>query len=188
MAERFLPQLGYRKRAHLMNPMLSSLVGGKMSSSDAAHTKIMFLDGSEAVQRKISGAYCKEGDVATNGILPILKETLIPISEFRSKKLWIEGSIECQRQDICRPFCSEDAPKGTVFTIEQDSENGWECKHYKAYAEIEQDFADKKLRPATLKAGALNLLLAPIREAYEQDEGWQAVDKLAYPSDPDYSC
>ena len=174
-----------------MNPMLGSLIGGKMSSSDPAHTKIMFLDGPETVQRKISGAYCEEGDVATNGILPILKEILVPISEFRSKRLWREGSIESQMQDISRPFCREDAPKGTVFTIEQDSENGWEGKNYKAYAEIEQDFADKGLQPATLKAavaGALNLLLAPIREAYEQDEGWQAVDKLAYPSDPDYSC
>lgn len=173
-----------------MNPILSSLVNGKMSSSDPAHTKIMFLDGPETVQQKISGAYCKDGDVVTNGILPILKEIIIPISVFRSKRLWREESIE-SRLDNCRPFCSEDAPEGTVFTIEQDSENGWEGGHYKAYAEIERDFADQRLRSATLKtaiAGALNLLLAPIRKAYEQDEGWQAVDKLAYPSHPDYSC
>ena len=119
-----------------MNPMVGSLVGGKMSSSDPAHTKIMFLDGPETVQRKISGAYCKEGDVATNGILPILKEILVPISELRSKRLWKEVSIESPRQDTSRPFCSEDAPKDTVFTIEQDGENGWEGKHYNTYAEM----------------------------------------------------
>lgn len=176
-----------------MNPMLSSLVGGKMSSSDPAHTKVMFLDGPETVQRKISGAYCQEGDIATNGILPILKEILIPISEFRSKRLWRdEGTVESQRQEnTCKPFCSEDAPEGTLFTIPHDSENGWETKHYKSYEEIEHDFAERKLLPATLKASvadAIDLLLAPIREAYAQDEAWQAVDKLAYPSDPDYSC
>lgn len=210
MAERFLPQLGYRKRAHLMNPMLGSLVGGKMSSSDPAHTKIMFLDGPEAVRRKISGAHCQDGDVTTNGILPILKEILIPISEFRSKRLWrqdqdriVESSSSFPQtqqhrdhknneNDIYQPFCSPDAPLGTVFTIEADVENGWDNKkHYKTYAEIEQDFADKRLRPAILKAAVahtLNRLLAPIREAYARDETWRAVNKLAYPLDPDEVC
>ena len=33
-AEKYLPTLGYKKRAHLMNPMIPGLTGDKMSSSD----------------------------------------------------------------------------------------------------------------------------------------------------------
>jgi tyrosyl-tRNA synthetase len=32
------PKLGYRKRAHLLNPLVPGLSGGKMSSSEAGET------------------------------------------------------------------------------------------------------------------------------------------------------
>jgi len=35
-AKEWLPKLGYRQRAHLINPLVPSLTGGKMSSSDIA--------------------------------------------------------------------------------------------------------------------------------------------------------
>jgi hypothetical protein len=37
-ATEWLPKLGYRVRAHLMNPMMAGLGGQKMSSSDGAGT------------------------------------------------------------------------------------------------------------------------------------------------------
>jgi len=37
-ATELLPKLGYRVRAHLMNPMMAALGGQKMSSSDGAST------------------------------------------------------------------------------------------------------------------------------------------------------
>ena len=177
-----------------MNAMLGSLVGGKMSSSDPPHTKIMFLDDPETVRSKISGAFCEEGNIEKNGILPTLKEILIPISE-----LWLENitaksdgnptkgnSLTGDR----RPFSSKDAPEGTLFTVNPGAKDIGDCKHYQSYEQIEQDFAQKKLHPESLKAAvaeALNQLLAPIRQAYDTNEEWRAVDKKAYP-DPADSC
>jgi len=39
----WLPKVGYRKRAHLMNPMVPGLKGSKMSSSDASETGFTLL-------------------------------------------------------------------------------------------------------------------------------------------------
>jgi tyrosyl-tRNA synthetase len=50
-AEQYLPKLGYKKRAHLMNAMVPGLAGGKMSASDPK-SKIDFLDSSEEVRKK----------------------------------------------------------------------------------------------------------------------------------------
>ena len=63
LGEQFLPDLGYEKRAHLLNELLPSLTGGKMSSSHPAHTTIMFLDDADAVVEKLAGAACPPGTV-----------------------------------------------------------------------------------------------------------------------------
>ena len=47
-AEKYLPQLGYAKRAHLMNPMVPGLQGTKMSSSEI-DSKIDLLDSASDV-------------------------------------------------------------------------------------------------------------------------------------------
>lgn len=182
MAETFLPQLGYRKRAHMMNTMLGSLIGGKMSSSDPPNTKIMFLDGPNTVREKISGAYCEAGEIAKNGILPTLKQILIPISELRVERQKQGHSLSSDQ----KPFCSTNAPKGAVFSVELNTKDGGGCRHYKSYDEIEQEFGQKKLDPVALKeavAEALNQLLAPIRSSYRENKAWQEVDKVAYPGE-----
>ena len=182
MAETFLPELGYRKRAHLMNTMLGSLIGGKMSSSHAPNTKIMFLDGPNTVREKISGAYCEAGEISKNGILPILKEVLIPISELRVQRQKQGHNLSSDQ----KPFCSTDAPTGTVFSVEPNTKDGGVCRHYKSYDEIAQEFGQKKLDPRALKgavAEALNQLLAPIRSSYRENNAWQEVDKVAYPGE-----
>ncbi|KAF7512503.1 hypothetical protein GJ744_001438 [Endocarpon pusillum] len=185
MAETFLPQLGYRKRAHLMNEMLPSLVGGKMSSSDPPNTKIMFLDGPDTVREKIAQANCEAGDIEKNGILPMLKEVLIPISELRVERC-MHDAESLTATGYPRPFCSEDAPKGTVFSVEQGATDSRELRHYMSYSELQDDFLQKKLDPEALKtavAGAINQLLSPIRSAYKENEVWRAADEMAYPGE-----
>jgi len=49
LAKEVLPKIGYKQRAHLMNPMVPGLAGGKMSSSDP-DSKIDLLDGPEIVK------------------------------------------------------------------------------------------------------------------------------------------
>ncbi|KAI0691247.1 tyrosyl-tRNA synthetase [Cerioporus squamosus] len=161
-AELYLPRLGYAKRAHLMNPMVPGLGGGKMSSSDP-NSKIDFLDPPEVVRRKIKNAFCEEGNTAENGVLAFVKAVLIPVSELR---------IERQQGKT-----GADAEEGAK------EEHGGSL-HYKSFEELEADFAAKKLHPKDLKtavADGIIRLLDPIRTAFQQDEEWQKVEKLAYP-------
>jgi len=51
-AEEYMPRLGYKKRIHLMNPMVPGLSGSKMSSSDL-DSKIDLLDTEKDVQNKV---------------------------------------------------------------------------------------------------------------------------------------
>jgi tyrosyl-tRNA synthetase len=58
-AEKYLPVLGYKKRAHLMNTMVGGLSGSKMSSSDP-DSKIDLLDDAKTVENKLKKAFCEE--------------------------------------------------------------------------------------------------------------------------------
>ena len=54
LSDIFLPKLGYKKRIHLMNPMIPSFNsnnGDKMSSSDI-NSKIDFLDSAKSIKKK----------------------------------------------------------------------------------------------------------------------------------------
>jgi len=186
-AELYLPKLGYAKRAHLMNAMVPGLAGGKMSSSDP-NSKIDFLDSAEVVRKKISKAFCEEGNTTENGILAFLEAVLIPISQLRLERL--QGKTAADEEEgqgavgDQKPFISDDAPEGTVFTIELDAKDGGGFRHYATFEEVEKDFAEKKLFPKVLKnavADAINKLLDPIRKSFEESEEWQEVLKLAYP-------
>ncbi|KAJ7485241.1 tyrosine tRNA ligase [Mycena galericulata] len=181
-AELYLPRLGYAKRAHLMNAMVPGLAGGKMSSSDP-NSKIDFLDAPEVVRKKIKAAFCEEGNVAENGILAFVEAVLIPISQLRLENARQGGSIlETTCSDL-KPFATDDAPEGTVFTIERDAKFGGST-HYASFEDLRNDFAEKKLHPKDLKtavANAINRLLDPIRKTFEEDEEAQRIEKLAYP-------
>jgi tyrosyl-tRNA synthetase len=50
-------RIGYKERAHLMNPMVPGLAGGKMSASDP-DSKIDLLDTPEAVKKKLKKSIC----------------------------------------------------------------------------------------------------------------------------------
>merc|ERR1712020_69585 len=56
-AEKYLPALGYAKRAHLMNPMVPGLQGSKMSSSEE-DSKIDLLDSAASLKKKLKKAFC----------------------------------------------------------------------------------------------------------------------------------
>ncbi|KAK4219483.1 tyrosine tRNA ligase [Rhypophila decipiens] len=113
-AERFLPQLGYSRRAHLMNPMLPNLFGDKMSSSHPPNTKIRLLDDEATVKDKVAKAHERSVAAAAaadnttensngtsddlviekdneNGILATLRDILIPISQLQD-----EGIVSSQ--------------------------------------------------------------------------------------------
>lgn len=83
-AEKYLPQMGYGKRAHLMNPMVPGLAGTKMSSSEA-DSKIDLLDEESAVNRKINKAFCEEGNIENNGVLSFVKFVLFPLYSLRGQ-------------------------------------------------------------------------------------------------------
>jgi tyrosyl-tRNA synthetase len=181
-AELYLPRIGYAKRAHLMNAMVPGLVGDKMSSSDA-NSKIDFLDSPEVVRKKIKTAFCEEGNAEKNGVLSFLEAVLIPISQLRlDRRAGADRFLEEGLGDQ-RPFISDDAPIGTVFSIERDEKFGGST-HYKSFADIKEDFKSKVLHPKDLKASVANgivRLLEPIGKAFQENEDWQRIAQLAYP-------
>lgn len=172
-ADRFMPQLGFKKRGHLMNPMLPNLQGGKMSSSHPPNTKIALTDDAETVSKKIFGANTKVATALTNGVMASLRDILIPISHLRTRIGITEGQ---------KSFAGANAPEGTVFSIKTKSGE----EHYSSYEEVEKSLHDGQITVEEINtaiAGAFNQLLATIRKKFTENEEWQAVTKEAYPVD-----
>ncbi|ORX67918.1 tyrosyl-tRNA synthetase [Linderina pennispora] len=152
---KYLPQLGYKKRIHMMNPMVPGLQGTKMSSSDP-DSKIDLLDDAKAVQKKLKKAFCEEGNIENNGVLSFVRYVLFPISHLR------DGKAE--------------------FVISRPEQYGGNST-YHDFETLQQDFADKKIHPGDLKASvaaALNRVLDPIRETFASEE-LQKLVLEAYP-------
>jgi len=153
LADKYLPKLGYKKRIHLMNPMISSFSSndsGKMSSSE--DDKIDLLDTPKKIKKKISKAYCEEGNEKC-GLLEFVELVLFPLCEFRK----------------------------TIFSIKRKEEYGGD-KDYTDYKELEKDFISKDLHPGDLKKGItewLVNLLEPVREHFK-NEYLDNVTKNAY--------
>ncbi|CAE6497960.1 unnamed protein product [Rhizoctonia solani] len=174
-AELYLPKLGYRKRAHLMNAMVPGLTGGKMSSSEA-NSKIDFLDPPAAIKKKIKAAFCEEGVVENNGVLAFVRAVLMRVVEGRLAR----GIPLSQMQ----PLVATDAPEGTLFTISRKPEYGGPA-HFANADHLEKAYAAKEIHPGDLKAAvaeAVASILEPIQKAFEASEEWKAVEKLAYPA------
>jgi len=125
-----------------------------MSSSDE-DSKIDLLDGASAVKKKLSKAFCEEGNIEDNGILAFAKFVIFSVLELRHQ---------------------------TGFVIERTEENGGNLT-FKDYASLELAFAQKELHPLDLKNAAssfINDLLDPIRKKFETPE-LQKITNLAYP-------
>lgn len=160
LAAEQLPSVGFKVRAHLMNPMVPGLAGGKMSASDP-NSKIDLLDPPDVVKSKLKKAQCAPREVEGNGVYSFVEYVLFPISELAHP----EG-------------------KGS-FVINRDEKWGGPVT-YNNIEELKADYVDDKLSPMDLKNGvqeALNAILQPIQAAYQADAEWQKTADLAYPSE-----
>lgn len=151
-AEKYLPSLGYAKRAHLMNPMVPGLQGTKMSSSEA-DSKIDLLDSASDVKKKLKKAFCEPGNITDNGILSFCKFVIFPVI-LRQEKFLIErkeefgGNAEFEKfEDLQAGFATGDIHPGDLK------------------ASVER---------------YLNRMLDPIRKKFEEPELKKLVAK-AYP-------
>ena len=159
LATEALPRIGYKVRAHLMNPMVPGLQGGKMSASDP-NSKIDILDPPEVVRKKISKAFAKPRDLTNNGLLAFIEFVLFPASELRAASLDDPPRFEVKRNGPEPPL------------VYHDMET------------MRKDYVADTLTPQLLKAAvadAINELLAPIRASFDADPDWQKVLPLAYP-------
>ncbi|KAM0751345.1 tyrosyl-tRNA synthetase [Meredithblackwellia eburnea MCA 4105] len=169
-AELYLPRLGYKKRAHLMNTMVPGLAGGKMSSSDP-NSKIDFLDGPAVVKQKIAKAVCAPGVVEENGILAFVRHVIVPIGELMKAQGRGEERVWVDDQDA-------------VFTTKTDPKFGGVVSNFKSADELEAAYAKEDVHPGDLKAAlvqAINALLAPIQKTFKESEAFQKAESLAYP-------
>jgi len=151
-AEKYLPQLGYAKRAHLMNPMVPGLQGTKMSSSDE-DSKIDLLDSAASLKKKLKKAFCEPGNITDNGILSFCKYVIIPV-----------------------------ALKGESFTIKRSEEHGGDASFASyeelenAFAKEEIHPGDLK----SAVERYMNDLLEPVRKKFETPEMKKLING-AYP-------
>jgi tyrosyl-tRNA synthetase len=84
LARELMPKIGYKKPSFVHTPLIDSLLKPKtkMSSSNAS-TLISVRDSGKEIQKKISKAYCVEGDTS-NALMQIMKLVVFP------KKNYIE--------------------------------------------------------------------------------------------------
>jgi tyrosyl-tRNA synthetase len=157
LAEENLPSLGYKKRAHLMNPMVPGLgQGGKMSASDP-NSKIDLLEDPKTVQQKIRKAHAAPGEVEGNGLIAFVENVIFPIEVLRHGK--------------------------GFFTISRPEQYGGKIT-YESIDTLKSDYASGALSPQDLKLGvtdAINDLLAPIRAEFLSDDKFKEVEAAAYP-------
>ncbi|PNY25952.1 Tyrosine-tRNA ligase [Tolypocladium capitatum] len=157
-AKDWLPKLGYRERAHILNPMVPGLHGGKMSSSDQ-DSKVDLLDAPETVTKKIKKAVAAPKVVEENGVLAFVEFVLLPAAALRGKR---------------------------EFTVERERD-GLEPLVYTEIAKMHEDYKNDVLTPQLLKpavAKSLTQLLAPIQEAFQASKEWQDITLKAYPPPP----
>lgn len=160
LAEERLPSIGYRKRCHLMNPMVPGLgQGGKMSASDP-NSKIDLCEEPQQVKKKISKAYAAPGEVEGNGLIGFLEYVIFPVADIKGKEV--------------------------PFYVNRDEKWGGPIS-YHSIEDVKADYAVDKLSPADLKIGvvdAINELLAPIREILLNDKDYAELEQKAYPPEP----
>ena len=159
LAEENLEKIGYKKRAHLMNPMVPGLgQGGKMSASDP-NSKIDLLEEPKQVKKKINSAFCAPGNVEENGLLSFVEFVVRPIQELKHGDGYFSFHID-------RP-----EKFGGPLTFE-------------SFDALKQAFKEEQLAPPDLKTGvadAINELLAPIREEYANSKEYQEANEKGYP-------
>jgi tyrosyl-tRNA synthetase len=149
-----LPKLGYKKRCHLMNPLIPSLTkSGKMSASDK-NSRLDFDDSPKTIKEKLNQAYSVDGEVEGNGMLALLRYTI-----FR----WLQRN-------------------GREFVINRAEKWGGPIS-FKTIDDVEKAFASKELASGDLKLGvtaALIEFLEPLRDVISKN---LPLLHAAYPPD-----
>ncbi|KAJ4328000.1 Tyrosine--tRNA ligase cytoplasmic [Fusarium piperis] len=154
-ATEWLPKLKYRKRAHIMNPMVTGLNGQKMSSSDT-NSKIDLLDPPEVVAKKIQAAECLPLIWKNNPLMDLVEFVLLPGSALKT------GVRE--------------------FRVER---RGAAPLVYTTMEQVRADYEDDVLTPQMVKpavAKALADIIAPIQAEFQASQEWQEVALKAYPA------
>ncbi|KAJ4418400.1 Tyrosine--tRNA ligase cytoplasmic [Gnomoniopsis sp. IMI 355080] len=154
-AKEWLPKLGYRQRAHIMNAMVPGLQGGKMSASDP-NSKIDLLDDAETVVKKIKKAECVPKVPEGNGVLSFVEFVLLPAARLKGQKGFV---VDRTRDEL---------PELVYTDVKQ----------------MHDDYRNDVLTPQILKPAvskALNEMLAPIREEYANSTEWKELAEKAYP-------
>lgn len=157
LAKDVLPRIGFKERAHLMNPMVPGLQGGKMSASDP-DSKIDLLDTPEVVRKKLKKAVAAPKVVDGNGILSFVEFVLLPASSLRY------GSQK--------------------FVVERRDDTPLE---YTNIADMQKDYENDILSPQNLKPAvteALISLLEPIQAEFQASPEWKEIETKAYPPPP----
>ncbi|RVE47957.1 hypothetical protein evm_007365 [Chilo suppressalis] len=152
MAEKYLPQLGYAKRVHLMNPMVPGLTGAKMSSSEE-DSKIDLLDNPASVKKKLKRAFCEPGNITDNGVLSFIKYVIFPLMK---------------PEETFKIIRAAEHGGNVEFTDFDSLET--------AFAKQEIHPGDLKLSVEL----CMNKLLAPIQEIFKNPK-LQELTKKAYP-------
>ena len=167
LASDIFPLLGYKKRIHLMNPMLTAIdaqppeldkddnIGETKMSSSNLNSKIDFLDPKSEVKKKINRAYCLEGDLSFNPLMQLMELVIFPLLN----------------------------NLGTNYFVINRPEKFGGIIIYNNLDQLKEDFKGKKLHPQDLKLGitdCLNNFMEPIRNKFNDIELVQLV-KNAYP-------
>ncbi|KAL8675057.1 MAG: hypothetical protein Q9168_000540 [Polycauliona sp. 1 TL-2023] len=158
LAAESLPKLNYKERAHLMNPMVPGLSGGKMSASDP-DSKIDLLDPPDVLEKKLKKAHCVPREVEGNGIIGFVEYVLLSVDSLKN------------------------GGKGK-FVVERRKPEDGEPLVYEDITSLKEDYAADKLTPQLLKPAitkALVELLKPIQEEYQASAEWQEIANKAYP-------
>ncbi|KAK0727950.1 putative tyrosyl-tRNA synthetase, cytoplasmic [Lasiosphaeria miniovina] len=146
--------------AHLMNPMVPGLAGGKMSSSDIK-SKIDLRDDAETIRKKVAKAHCNPRATEGNGILAFIQHALLPHSELLSADG--KASIEVALKDQTEATTFHSFPK-VVAVYESDS--------------LAPQLAKKIVQDGLAK------LTESIRRGFDADQEWQEIARPAYPDTP----
>ncbi len=136
--------MGLGKPPSLVSDTASRTIANKMSKSNP-DSAIFMTDTTEDIKRKITKAYCLEGDIKENPVLEYCKYII---------------------------FESFDRLKINEFLIERPEKWGGSL-NIKTYGELEKIFAEKKVHPQDLKNSVikyLDQLLQPVRKHFGDDQ------------------
>jgi len=156
------PELGFKKPVVVSHRMLRGL-GAPIDSKEDATTRaiavkmsksipdsaIFMTDTEEDVKRKITKAYCMDGQVEENPILEYCKHIIFEAKYLKGHKDLLKNG----------------------FIVERPEKWGGNII-FKDYVELETAFAAKQLSSIDLKSaviGYLNKLLQPVRNHFETD-------------------